>query len=216
MPSIAAMCDLYRDGVFIDNITVGDSLIAYYLPTLTERGKTFLGWYTEDGTKVEAGYTITTDLYLYSKWEINKVVIDEPYLYDIADAIRMKNNTESTYKPGEMSNAIESIETGGSGGGGSVETCTVELSTDVGGLASYAYSCVIDGKITSVYTNGSVDLNSVTLHDIVCGSFIVVNFTNNVAPETSIGVEFLGGGASVWKIIANAGETAVLSFYSPF
>jgi len=79
-----------------------------------------------------------------------------------------------------------------------------------------AEGTVIDGKITSVYTNGSVDLNSVTLHDIVCGSFIVVNFTNNVAPETSIGVEFLGGGASVWKIIANAGETAVLSFYSPF
>lgn len=44
-------------------------------------------------------------------------VIDDKYLVDIADAIRSKTGTEDTYKPTEMADAINSITTGGSGGG---------------------------------------------------------------------------------------------------
>lgn len=43
------------------------------------------------------------------------VLVNDLYLSDIADAIREKLNVETTYKPSEMANAIESI----SGGGGS-------------------------------------------------------------------------------------------------
>lgn len=41
---------------------------------------------------------------------MGKVVVTETYLEDIADAIRNKLDVETTYKPSEMANAIESIE----------------------------------------------------------------------------------------------------------
>ena len=40
-----------------------------------------------------------------------KVLVTESYLSDIADAIRGKNGTSTTYKPGAMSAAIEALET---------------------------------------------------------------------------------------------------------
>ena len=42
-----------------------------------------------------------------------KVLVTDTHLTDIASAIRNKNGTSDTYKPSEMANAIESIETGG-------------------------------------------------------------------------------------------------------
>lgn len=47
---------------------------------------------------------------------MTKVAISEEYLTDIADSIREKLDTQETYKVSEMSEAIDSIETGGSGG----------------------------------------------------------------------------------------------------
>lgn len=38
--------------------------------------------------------------------------ISQEYLTDIADAIRNKLNSQSTYYPSEMANAIESIDSG--------------------------------------------------------------------------------------------------------
>lgn len=43
------------------------------------------------------------------------VTIDDTNLVNIANAIRIKNGTDNTYKPSEMASAIESIETGGGG-----------------------------------------------------------------------------------------------------
>lgn len=43
-----------------------------------------------------------------------RVVVNDAYLTDIADAIREKLNTEDTYKPSEMADAIESISGGSS------------------------------------------------------------------------------------------------------
>lgn len=42
-----------------------------------------------------------------------KVLIDDSYLEDIADSIRAKNGTEDTYKPKEMSTAIDELPSGG-------------------------------------------------------------------------------------------------------
>lgn len=44
---------------------------------------------------------------------MSNVFVNETYLSDIADAIREKLDTETTYKPSQMADAIESIETGG-------------------------------------------------------------------------------------------------------
>ena len=41
------------------------------------------------------------------------VIINDTHLTNIANAIRDKNGSSDTYKPSEMANAIESIETGG-------------------------------------------------------------------------------------------------------
>ena len=50
------------------------------------------------------------------------VFIHEQYLTDIADAIRSKLDTEDTYKPSEMADAIDSIS-----GGGITPTGTKEI-----------------------------------------------------------------------------------------
>lgn len=41
------------------------------------------------------------------------VLVEEQYLQDIADAIRVKNGSNNTYTPAQMANAISSITTGG-------------------------------------------------------------------------------------------------------
>ncbi len=43
-----------------------------------------------------------------------KVLVTEQHLQDIADSIRGKNGSAATYKPGQMSAAIDAIPTGGS------------------------------------------------------------------------------------------------------
>lgn len=45
-----------------------------------------------------------------------KVLIDDSYLEDIADSIRAKNGTQTTYKPSQMSTAIDNLPSGGGGG----------------------------------------------------------------------------------------------------
>lgn len=42
---------------------------------------------------------------------MEKVLVTESYLEDIADAIRAKTGGSDTYKPGEMAEAIQGIET---------------------------------------------------------------------------------------------------------
>lgn len=46
---------------------------------------------------------------------MSKVLVNESSLTDIANAIRAKNGTETTYKPSEMAAAIEAIPTGSGG-----------------------------------------------------------------------------------------------------
>lgn len=51
-----------------------------------------------------------------------KVLVNESSLSGIAEAIRAKNGTATTYKPSQMAAAIEAIETGGGGGGSEEQT----------------------------------------------------------------------------------------------
>lgn len=45
-----------------------------------------------------------------------EVLVQDSSLQDIADAIREKNGTETTYKPSEMGDAVREISGGGGGG----------------------------------------------------------------------------------------------------
>lgn len=50
---------------------------AVYLPTPTYTGHTFLGWFTENGTKAVANpYTLTESTYLYAHWEVGDPHVD--------------------------------------------------------------------------------------------------------------------------------------------
>lgn len=44
---------------------------------------------------------------------MSKVLVTEQYLTDIANAIRTKNNLQTTYKPNEMATAIQNLPSGG-------------------------------------------------------------------------------------------------------
>lgn len=101
------------------------------------------------------------------------VLVDETALQDIADAIRTKNGTENTYKPGQMADAIEAIPSGGITPTGTVNI-TQNGTTDVTQYASAnvnvpnSYAAGDEGKVVSngalvaqgsdtVTQNGTVD-----------------------------------------------------------
>lgn len=71
-----------------------------------------------------------------------KVLVTESYLSDIADSIREKLGTEDTYKPGEMSAAIDEISGGGGGGDIDVEAVTFNANGTYTAPDGKAYSPV--------------------------------------------------------------------------
>lgn len=82
------------------------------------------------------------------------VIVDENALQDIADAIRTKNGTQNTYKPGQMADAIEAIPSGGITPTGTINV-TQNGTTDVTQYASAnvavpnSYAAADEGKVVS-------------------------------------------------------------------
>lgn len=97
-----------------------------------------------------------------------KAVITEAYLEDIADAIREKLNTQSTYKPSEMAEAISSII----GGSINLETKTksytpteniqTETITASSGYDGLREVDVTVGAVSSTYVGSEISRNSST------------------------------------------------------
>lgn len=61
------------------------------LPTLSRKGMVHEGWYTNANSKVEVNYPIehgVTTINLYAKWTIERSLVSDYLLYDIADGIR--------------------------------------------------------------------------------------------------------------------------------
>ena len=164
-------------------------------------------------------------------------LIQDTTLTNLADKIRVLSGTEDALTPSQMTSNVQSAndevdaqsalidqlsaalegKAGGSGsGGGSVGSCTVEISTSEGVINDSTYSCVIDGVLTSVNTNGN-NAKSVVLNDVVCGSFVCLSMSSTmISAEVASGVEVLGNNTSLWKVTAGDGETAILKFYNPF
>lgn len=99
------------------------------------------------------------------------VLVAESSLEDIADAIRSKNGTQTTYKPGEMADAIEAIS-----GGGITPTGTKNITSNGTGIdvAQYAtadvavpnsYSAGDEGKVVSNGALVSQTSDTVTAND---------------------------------------------------
>ena len=68
-----------------------------------------------------------------------KVLISEQYLEDIADSIRNKLNSEETYTPAEMSNAIDAF----------AEDATASANDILSGKTAYTGAGKITGNISS-------------------------------------------------------------------
>ena len=74
------------------------------------------------------------------------VILDDTYLFNIADAIREKNGTDDTYTPDEMADAIVALPSGG----GNLAHATLTHNT---GGTSYAYRTF---DLTNYITSGNI------------------------------------------------------------
>lgn len=81
-----------------------------------------------------------------------KVLVSENYLADIADAIREKKESEDTYNPSEMADAIESIQTGITPTG-TKQVSIISNGTTIEDVANYA-----SAEITVNVPSGSATL----------------------------------------------------------
>lgn len=144
------------------------------------------------------------------------------YLYTNRIVIPVSENI-TQYNPTDFDTKIDDVYTAGAasgsgGSGGSVETCTVILSTD-GSISSgfqYCFSAYVDETIVATYAASAG--RSVTLLNVVCGSAIMIE-TNTVAiePAGSVanGGKYLGNGLYTYYFEAPSdwGVTATFSFY---
>lgn len=99
-----------------------------------------------------------------------------------------------------------------SGGGASVETCTVTLTSQYGHLHLYGASVLEDDAITTVLAE-MPGVASVTLENVVCGSLVLLRYSTPVifASElTNADLLYENYGYCYFKVTAKAGETAVI------
>lgn len=112
---------VYRDGVKT-YMYEGSSSFNFPVGTFPDlgysRGKRFVGWFTEDGIKYtdETPIPFNSNNYaevrVFSKWEYFRCNIDGNLVEDIANAVRVvfDEDTSVTYKPREMAKRILEFE----------------------------------------------------------------------------------------------------------
>ncbi|MCD8050282.1 MAG: hypothetical protein LUE89_01185 [Clostridiales bacterium] len=101
---------------------------------------------------------------------MGKVLVTETHLSAIADAIRMQNGEETTYKPGEMAAAIAALDT--TGGAYATGTVTLErtvystnaltVTHDLGRMPSFVFAAAVDGWAIDTSYNYTIN----------CGAYI--------------------------------------------
>lgn len=133
------------------------------------------------------GVDITDDVWLGTEIFEDKVLITEQYLTDIADAIRSKLSSSSTYKPSQMASAISAI----SGGGvmysitkDLMEGVTVDNSlTSISANASYIANVTASSAIAVTITMGGVDVSNYYRDGVITIPRVTGNIVITVTAE---------------------------------
>lgn len=153
---------------------------------------------------------------------INTKSITVPKGYTSGGTVSLDNTidnevTEQTDLISQIRSVVDSLPEAGSGGG-SIETCTVELSTSEGSFTSVLYSKFENGEVEGCFDYYSTNApTNLSITNVICGSALCINQRSNVSPENVENMERLGySGVNNWKITAKSGEIAKVSFYNPF
>lgn len=128
---------------------------------------------------------------------MSKVLVTESSLESIADAIRAKNGTENTYRPGEMAAAIEAIETP------DLEALTA---TQNGTYAPSAGKNGFSGAVVNVPNSyaagdeGKVVSNGELVAQTARASEITANGTYDTTTNDEVTVNVAGGGSDLYPL----------------
>lgn len=116
------------------------------------------------------------------------VIIDNSNLYDIADSIRAKLGVQTTYKPSQMADAIDSIS-----GGGITPTGEIEITANgTYDVTQYA-SADVDVPQSGITPTGSINITSNGTHDVTNYASAVVNVGGSVIPSEYEQVDYIEG-----------------------
>ena len=122
------------------------------------------------------------------------VLVNENSLSDIADAIRAKNGSQSTYKPSQMADAISAIS-----GGGITPTGTVQITqngtVDVTQYASADVNVPTEGTTPTGTKQITISSNGTTTEDV----------TNYASAEITVNVPASGGNGASGEFVVSTG-----------
>ena len=149
-----------------------------------------------------------------------KYLIKDSTLTGIADAIRSKTGATDAIQTDQMAAMIEGIQTGG---GASVETCTVNVNAlDGSYITGCAYTAFENGEIVAhAVSNGTSSVNvyrSMVLENVVCNSAVAASFAGITFIGVSIeNIERIGFtnnlSQGLYKAPPNAGDVATIEAY---
>jgi hypothetical protein len=98
---------------------------------------------------------------------------------NLANAIRGKTGETASLTIDEMTVAVESIESGGSGDGGTVDTCTVTITSSADSLNGYACTIINNNKIDAISNTtyiGTTYLSTpVVIENVLCNSCFLIS-----------------------------------------
>ena len=134
--------------------------------------------------------------------------------------------TEHNTRLAALEEVVDGLPEAGFGGGGTVETCTVEISINPNGYqapfgdryggGAVLYNTVENGNIVAKRIDGTMTNLSI---ECVCGSSLLINEGTSRLTHTYSGLEelagtelpfFYDGPLRSFKVTANPGETATL------
>lgn len=131
----------------------------------------------------------------------------------MSNKIRLQTNNTNLQALIDKANALPEA---GSGGGGSVETCTVEITSDDGNVAMYSATTFQNGEYGCIYSQIKAYLPTpISISNVICGTYIYLQSTYALGGFTCTNCEFFrhGSGSGYFKITANPGGVATIHCY---